>query len=166
MTAWRSKTHQLVTLGLMIGLALVVSWVELLIPLPVPGQKPGFANVFALFALVMWGVPSAFCLTFVRVLLLGLMTGLGFNFLCSIAGATGALLLMISVWLGSKKRIRLLLVSVTGALAHNLCQMLVACWIVGWRSIAPWFFPLMILAVLSGTVVGVLAETLVAKFAK
>ena len=58
----RGKTEKVALLGLCVALAMLLSYVELLIPplyAAIPGIKPGLPNVVILFVLYRFGFGSA-----------------------------------------------------------------------------------------------------------
>ena len=63
--------------GVLIALAMVLSYVETLIPLPmlVPGAKLGLANLVTVVGLFLVGIPGTVCITVFRVVLAGLTFG-------------------------------------------------------------------------------------------
>ena len=81
--------------GLITALALVLSYVEsLLPPLGVPGVKLGLPNIAIVFALYRLGIKGACVISMVRVFLVFLLFGNGAGLAYSIAGAALSLALM------------------------------------------------------------------------
>ena len=62
-------------LGVMLALALICSYVEVLIPVPIgiPGIKLGLANIVIVFAMYSLGIKEAFLLSVMRVTISGFM---------------------------------------------------------------------------------------------
>ena len=112
--------------GVFTALALIVSYVEALIPFSfgVPGIKLGLANIVVVAALYMWGGTTALLLSVVRILLSGFLFGNMFAILYSLAGA----LLSLSVMALLKKsgRFSVTGVSIAGGVFHNIGQMMAA----------------------------------------
>ena len=83
------KTPRLALLGMLVALAMVLSWLEAQIPtmVAVPGMKLGLTNLVVLTALYGLGAKEAVFLNFVRILLVGLTFGNMVSFLYSLAGA-------------------------------------------------------------------------------
>ena len=81
--------------GILISLALVLSYIESLFPtgliIPVPGIKLGLANIVTMFALFYLGFNSAFTITVLRCLLAALLFGGFSSMLYSLSGALLAL---------------------------------------------------------------------------
>ena len=123
----------------------------------IPGIKPGLANIFTLFALCWLGRGWAFALMMVRVvlgcLITGRMTALGY----SLAGGLLAFLVMAALLYVISER-QLWVVSMFGAMAHNLGQMLVARFVAGVAAI--WYYlPVLLLsALVTGLFTGLCAQ--------
>ena len=83
------NTKKVAYLGLLIALAFVLSYVEVLLPLNIgiPGAKVGLANIVVVVALYTIGGKNAGMLSLVRVLLVGLTFGNFAMMLYSLAGA-------------------------------------------------------------------------------
>ena len=122
-----TKTKTLTLCGVLTALALALSYVERFIPLqlaiPLPGIKLGLANVVTLTALCRFGKGHAFGILTARCLLGAIFAGLS-----SLAfSLTGGLLALGVMCLAAKSRhLSLFGVSVLGAAAHNLGQILAA----------------------------------------
>ena len=65
------KTKKLTTLGLSVALALILSYVESLLPplMAVPGVKVGLPNIVILFLLYRYGWKEAGAVSLIRLLL-------------------------------------------------------------------------------------------------
>lgn len=116
--------------GLLISLALVLSFMERFIPLnmivPLPGVKLGLANIVTMFALFYLGIPSAVTITALRCILASLLFGGMSSLFYSLAGAFLALVVMTLLKLGYPKVFSLIGISMGGAAAHNIGQILMA----------------------------------------
>lgn len=122
------KTRHLARGALLTALALGLSYMERFIPLqllvPLPGIKLGLANLVTLFALYFLGSRTALQILWVRCLLGSLFGGGITAFFFSITGGLLALAVMALV-----RRLPFLSiygVSVCGAAAHHIGQILVA----------------------------------------
>ena len=118
------------TNGLLIALAIVLSYVERFIPLnlivPLPGVKLGLANIVTMFALFYLGTISAITITVLRCLLSAFMFGGMSSLLYSLSGALLALLIMKLLMLGYNKIFSIIGISMGGAAAHNIGQIMMA----------------------------------------
>ena len=137
--------------GLLIALALVLSYAESLLPaLGVPGVKLGLPNLVVVFALYRLGLWDAWCLSIVRVLLASTLFGSGVSLAYSVAGAV--LSLTVMSLLKKTGKFSSVGVSVAGGVAHNAGQILVAMALLETARLA-WYLPVLWV---SGTVAGVL----------
>ncbi len=111
--------------AVLVALALVLSYVERLIPLPapVPGIKLGLANVAVLVALYRLDWREAAAVSGLRVLLGGALFGSGFSVVYALCGAAGSFAAMAG---GKRAGLHAVTVSALGGVAHNLAQLTVA----------------------------------------
>lgn len=145
------KASKVAQYGLLTALALVLSWVEsLLPPLGVPGVKLGLPNLAVVFALYRLGWKDACVISLVRVALVALLFGNGAALAYSVAGA--ALSLTLMGLLKKTGKFSSIGVSVAGGVAHNAGQILVAMAMLETARLA-WYLPVLWI---SGTVAGVL----------
>ena len=77
------KVKKLTTLALLIALAMILSYLESLVPpfVAIPGIKVGLANIAVVFALYQLGWKEAVGISLVRVLCVLLLFGSGASFL-------------------------------------------------------------------------------------
>lgn len=145
------KASKVAQYGLLTALALVLSWLEsLLPPLGAPGVKLGLPNLAIVFALYRLGWKDACVISLVRVALVTLLFGNGAALAYSIAGA--ALSLTLMGLLNKTGKFSSIGVSVAGGVAHNAGQILVAMALLETSRLA-WYLPVLWI---SGTVAGVL----------
>lgn len=152
------------------AIAVLVHLVEAGIPSPVPGIKPGLANVITLIVWARWGLVSALWVTGLRVLVGSLLVGsfMAPGFWLASAGACASLaaLALASGWNRWQPRLPLTVmgVSALSAVAHVGGQFLLA-----WRVFVPHpgllnLLPLLLsLALVLGLVTGWLAHRLLAQ---
>lgn len=123
-----SKTKRLTLCAILIALAMALSYTERFIPLqmvvPLPGVKLGLANIVTLVALYLMGPKAAFAILIPRCIFGavfgGGITGLAFSL-------TGGLLAMAVMALAKKCPLFSIYgVSILGAAAHNIGQILAA----------------------------------------
>jgi heptaprenyl diphosphate synthase len=107
-----------------IGLALV----DAAIPLPLPGVKPGLANIVTLLVLYRYGFGTAAWVTGLRVFAGGLLLGhfLAPGFFLSLAGASFSLLMLAAVQYLPRRWFGPVSLSVLAAFAHIGGQLLLA----------------------------------------
>ena len=89
------KTKRLVQLAMLTAVAMILSYVESLLPsVGIPGVKMGLANIAVIFALFRFGWKEAAALSLVRVVLVSLLFGSVGAMLYSLAGAVLSLAVM------------------------------------------------------------------------
>ncbi|MBR5633217.1 MAG: Gx transporter family protein [Clostridia bacterium] len=148
-----TRTKRLTFLALGTSLAMVLSYVELIIPpisTAVPGVKMGLANIVIVFILYKTDALSAAAVSAVRLILSFLLFGSALTLAYSVAGAVLSLGGM--VLLKKTKAFSPVGVSVAGGVLHNAGQIAMAILIMKTSAIG-YYLP--VLAV-SGTVSGIL----------
>ena len=89
------NTKRLVLLAMLTAVAMILSYVESLLPsVGIPGVKMGLANIAVIFALFRFGWKEAAALSLVRVVLVSLLFGSVGAMLYSLAGAVLSLAVM------------------------------------------------------------------------
>lgn len=154
---------RLAYLASFLGLAMILSYVESLIPFfgLVPGMKAGLANLVTVFLLYRFRTAEAFLVSLVRVALSALLFGTLFSFLFSV---TGFLLSFFGMLLMKKsERFRSISVSVIGGVLHNMAQIALAVILLGSGAIAYYIPVLFAAGILSGAIVGLIAAFLIRK---
>ena len=83
--------------GVFTALALIFSYVELLIPINfgIPGAKLGLANLMTVLVLYKMGIKEALALSVTRIILSGFMFGNLFGILYSLSGGLLSFLVMV-----------------------------------------------------------------------
>ncbi|MDF2821147.1 MAG: putative rane protein [Clostridiales bacterium] len=144
------------TYGLLIALAFIFSYVESLvpIPLPIPGMKLGLANIVVLIALYVLGSKQAFGLSVLRIVLVGLTFGSLFSMIYSLAG--GILSCIAMILCKKTKLFSIVGVSIVGGVTHNIGQIIAAILIVENRGIAYYLPVLLVTGAVTGLLIGML----------
>ena len=153
------KTRKLTFMSMLLVLAIIIFTVESQLPpiAPIPGIKLGLANVINLMALYMLGRRESFIILVLRIVLSSIFAGNFTGFMYSISGGIICFLFMgvMSLFMGEN---RMWVVSVFGAIGHNIGQIIIACFIMGTFQII-WYLPiLMISAIITGTFTGAAAQ--------
>ena len=144
--------------GLMLALALIASYVESLIPvpIPVPGIKLGVANSVVLILLYYTNAKTAWGISVARVVLSGFLFGSLSSILYSLSGAILSLLIMTLI----KKRdcFTMTGVSVAGGVSHNIGQLIMAFLVL--ESGALWYYlpVLLVSGCVTGYLIGILGK--------
>ena len=160
------ETRKIARMGLLTALALILSYVESLIPafMAVPGVKMGLANIVVVFALYTLGPGEAAIVSIIRVLLSSLLFGSILSLSYSAAGAVISLLSMIILM--KTKIFGVTSVSVTGGVFHNLGQILVACLVLE-TDVLLYYLPVLILSgTITGAVIGIASSIVIKRLQK
>ena len=160
------NTKKLTLLSLLAALAIVLSYVEILLPpiyAAIPGIKIGLANIVSIILLYIFSVKEAATVTFVRVLIVALIFGNVMTLAYSISGA--ALSIFIMCLLKKTNLFSMVGVSITGGVSHNLGQILIAMLVTATAEIGYYMIFLCISGIISGALIGMVAA-LVIKYIK
>ena len=154
------STKKLTALALLTTTAMILSYVESLLPsVGVPGVKLGLANIAVIFALFRLGGKSALAVSLVRVFMVTMLFGSMSALLYSLAGA--ALSLGVMAFLRRTDRFSTVGVSVAGGVAHNAGQILMAMLLLGTARLAYYYPILVISGVAGGIFTGLTAALLI-----
>lgn len=145
--------------GLFSALAILMGYVEFMIPVPVPipGVKLGLANVIVLIMLYFMDAKSAFFVSLIRVLLSGLLFAGFAGTLYSLSGALCSLAVM--ALLKKTDKCSIIGVSVAGGIFHNIGQIVVAALVVENVRMAYYLPFLLVSGVVTGILIGIVAQT-------
>ena len=156
------KTKKLATLAMTAAVAMILSYLESMIPafVAIPGIKIGLANIAVVFALYKLGWKEAAAISLVRVVVVSLVfTSNPSTLFYSLAGAVLSMLGM----LGLKKTglFSTIAVSVTGGVLHNVGQIGMACILLE-TNVVKYYLPYLILSgTLAGVAIGVAAAVVI-----
>ena len=161
----RISTKKIALCGVLTALAMIFSYIESVIPIPipVPGIKLGVANIAVITILYVLGVKEAIVINLLRIALTALLFGNVNSFLFSISGAVLSLTIMIIM-----KRLDFFScigVSVCGGVMHNVGQIIAAVFIMEIEAILFYLPVLIVSGVFTGVVIGVVSG-IVAKHVK
>lgn len=162
----KKKIQKLAFLGVMAAAAMILSYVEAILPpvfTAVPGIKLGLPNVVIIFVLYYMGASAAALISLVRMILTSLLFGSLVSLIYSLAGA--ALSLAIMILLKKTNIFSAIGVSVTGGVAHNIGQILMAMLLLETAEIGYYLIVLAATGTIAGLLVGVLAAFLIDRFA-
>lgn len=154
-------TRRLALMALLTAVAMILSYVESLLPSPgVPGVKIGLANIAVIFALYRFGWKEAAAVSLVRVGMVSLLFGSLGALFYSMAGAV--LSLAVMVLLRRLDRFSPVGVSVAGGVAHNAGQVLMAMVLLETQRLI-WYLPVLVLSGLAGGILVGLCGALLVK---
>lgn len=114
-------------LGLLFALAIILSIVESILPIPapVPGIRLGLSNIVVMFALFNLKKSDALTLAFLKALFAAATRGTVAGLL-SLSGGLFALGIMLLLLFLMKDKSTYLLISIAGAVFHNIGQIAAA----------------------------------------
>lgn len=154
------KTKRLVLLAMLTAVAMILSYVESLLPsVGIPGVKMGLANIAVIFALFRFGWKEAAALSLVRVVLVSLLFGSVGAMLYSLAGAV--LSLAVMALLRRIDRFSTVGISVAGGVAHNAGQILMAMLILQTKQLLGYLPVLDVSGIAGGVLTGLAAALLI-----
>ena len=158
------KTKKVAMLGLTVALAMIMSYIEALVPLSfaVPGIKMGLANIVIIFVLYKIGTKEAILVSLIRVILVSLLFSNVMAMAYSIAGAVLSLSVM---WLLKKTdKFSFVGVSIAGGIMHNVGQIIMAGILLGTEQIALYLPVLIITGTVTGVVIGIVSGLVINRF--
>lgn len=149
--------NKVAVFGVFTSLALILSYVELLIPINfgIPGMKLGLANLLVVILLYKGCPRDALLLSVIRILLSGLIFGNMFSIFYSLSG--GLLSLAVMVFLKKTGQFTVAGISIGGGASHNVGQLLVAMFVVQTYQVGYYLPVLLIAGVITGAVIGILS---------
>ena len=160
------KAKKVTFLGLSIALAMILSFVEHQIPalVAIPGIKVGLPNIVMVFLLYRVGWKETVTVSIIRIILVSMLFGNVQMMTFSIAGAALSLFGMILL-----KKLNLfsyVTVSITGAILHNIGQIVAAVFWTGTAQIAFYLPALLISGTVAGTLIGILSGMVLKRLEK
>lgn len=155
------KTRRLTTMALLCAVALTVFMIEAQIPplVPIPGVKPGLANIVTVYAVYALGAREGAAILFVRIFLGAVFSG---NFSTVFYSAAGGLLAILTT-IGLKRVLQesqIWVASCLGAVAHSVGQMAMAVLLTGTPSLLIYLPVLILCSVAAGIFTGLCAQLL------
>ena len=148
---WRKPAF----MGVFLALAMICSYIEMLIPFDfgIPGVKLGLTNIVVVLMLYSIGTKEAFCVSVIRIFLIGILYSLG----------GGILSFLVMALLKKGNHLGCISVSVAGGIAHNIGQILIAALVVSSHYVLYYFPVLLIAGLLTGFLIGLLAQELIVR---
>lgn len=146
------------------ALAIGIHVLESVLPSPLPGIKPGFANIITLIAFAKYGLGAAAWVSVLRVLVGSLIIGtfLSPTFVLSLSGALASIIVLVMVAKMNEKankiEISLFGIAVLMAMAHMFTQFIVVYYLFIPHSALINILPIMLsAAVIFGALNGMIA---------
>ncbi len=159
------SVRRLALYALLTALSLALSFLERILPtaalIPIPGFKMGFSNIVTLYALYTFGPAATLLIITVRCTLGAIFSGSISALAFSLSG--GLLALGFMTFLRRWRALSSLGVSMGGAAAHSVGQILAAMALLG--NSAPLFYlpPLLPLSLAAGLLIGGVSTVLVSR---
>ena len=145
-------------LGLLLAFALILSYIEVLLPLQtgIPGVKLGLANLAVLLCLYLFTVKEAMLLSVVKAVLTGLLFGNLYMIIYSLAGAILSCMVMaVMIRLG---KWHVPVVSAMGGVMHNVGQLIIAYLTIQTYGILYYVPILLIAGLITGLLIGMIVS--------
>lgn len=157
---------QLAVSGMILAVALVLSYIEALIPFNfgIPGIKLGLANLCVVILLYLSNPIIAITINILRVLLSGFMFG---NLSMIIYSLVGGILSFLFMYIAKRiDRFSVGGVSLIGGVTHNIGQIIVAALVVSNLNLFYYLPILLIAGSITGILIGYIAKLLIPQFNK
>ena len=144
--------------AMLTALAMIFGYVEALIPFNfgIPGVKLGLANLVIVVALYLLPAHQVFFVQIVRIVLVSFLFGNLSMMIYSLAG--GLLSFLVMSLLKKAGGFSVIGVSIAGGVTHNIGQLIVAMLVVQNMKIAYYASVLMIAGLITGGLIGMLAQ--------
>jgi Predicted membrane protein len=156
------NTQKITFLGLLTTLALLATYIEYLVPSPIPaisGIKLGLANVIILSLFYLFDGKTALCVNILRILLASLMFA---GFTGAIYALSGGLLSFSAMYFAKRSNaFSIIGVSIIGATFHNIGQLSTSIIILQNKKLLYYLPVLSISALITGLIIGYLSLYLV-----
>jgi len=161
------SAQKVALLGLLLGMILILLVLErMLPPLPFlpPNFKLGLSNIIVMYTIFFVGTKEAFTM----VLLKGFFNLLLRGTMGAVLSLSGGFLSVLAIVLVSKVfrgKVSFLILSILGALMHNIGQLLAAAFMLGNDLLFISFLPIVLIAgVVLGTLTGLASQVIVPIF--
>lgn len=157
------STKKTAHFGLLIALAVVLGYVESLVPvyLGAPGVKLGLANLVTMISLYSMGVKETVIINGVRILFTGFTFGPPSIILF---GAAGSFLSLVVMYVCKRYRLLGMVgISILGGVAHNIGQFLMASFVVHTFGVFSYLPVLLAAGTVAGALVGLLGGMILSR---
>jgi len=160
---------KIAVLGLLLAVIIILLMIErMLPPLPIfpPNFKLGLSNIIVMFTAFSLGGKDAFTLGvlkgFFNTLLRGTMAGL-----LSLSGGLISITVILLLNKISKGKISIIILSVLGAISHNMGQLAMASFLMGSHLVFIGFLPVLLIAgAVLGTLTGIAAKIIMPRLSQ
>lgn len=141
-----APNKKMIFLSLLISLALVLSYIEVFfpVPIPLPGVKLGLANIITLLTLLIFGLKETLLVVLLRTFLASALGGSPVTFLYSLSGGLSSVVVMYILYKKFSHYFSIPGISIVGAIGHNIGQLFIATLIT--RANLFYYFPILVVA--------------------
>lgn len=150
-------SKKVANIGIFIALAMILSYVEVLIPihLGIPGVKLGLANIVTVVGMYVLPLAWVWMISLARIFLTGVLFSNAVTMMYSFAG--GILSLIVMSILKKVKGFSMTGVSLAGAVSHNVGQILMAAVMLKNGNIMYYLPALLLAGVVTGILIGLVS---------
>ncbi len=162
-----NRTNKMVKIALLLAIALIINYLESLVPLPLPlpGVKLGLANCIGLVVLCLYNEKDYVMFNILKVFMVALLrTGFGTSFFIGVSGTFLATVFTLVFYKLSKASIYGL--SVIGAVFHALGQVLMVMLLYSSVYMINYLVILEVTSVISGLLTAFIASLTLQKLPK
>lgn len=159
-SSYRNRIKALTNLSAYLCFALILSYIEAVLPLnsfvPVPGFKLGLANIVIILCFYGQSPIGALAVSVVRILLSSLLFGNMSSLMFSLAGGICSYLMLIFIAFILKDKVSFLGVSVLSAASHNIGQFICSLYYIGSSAALSILPALLLSALICGIFTGII----------
>ena len=151
-------TKRIANSAMLVALALIFSYVEVLIPFSfgIPGIKLGLANLVVVIGLFILKPSEVFGILLTRIILVAFLFGNMSSLIYSLSG--GILSFCVMLLLKRCKGFSITGISIAGGISHNIGQLVVAAIVVEAVSVFYYMPVLMISGLVTGMLIGIVGQ--------
>lgn len=153
----RTSTQTVALVGILVALALIFSYIEVLIPFNfgIPGVKLGLANLVIVISFYMLSVRDTFIIECIKIAVTSFLFGTFMSFMYSLCG--GLLSFIVMLIMKKTSRFSTMGISIAGGVFHNIGQLGVAVVILGTPKLMYYLPVLLVSGLVTGALIGIIA---------
>ena len=160
----RSHAKNVAYISMMVCVAMLMSYLEALLPyIPIPGFKPGLANLAVTVTYFYLGLPSAITISLIRIFLTSLLFGSPVSLLFSVVGGIFTLSVITVYHLVFRNRIGTIGLCVLCSAFHCIGQSLSASILYGASLLFTYLPWILLLSIPTGVLTGTLTYVIISK---
>ena len=156
------RTGKLTNMALLCAVALIIHILESMLPelIPIPGVKPGLANIVTVFAVFVLGPGQAMGILAGRIFLASIFAGNFSSFFYAAGGGLLAILATIALRRVLQNN-QIWIAGCLGAVMHSVGQLAVAVFIGGTWTVLLYLPVLIVCSIIAGLFTGLCAQVLI-----